>query len=123
MNKRGNYDLQERLTLFSVRIIGLLYKVKFDFVGVHLRKQLLRSSTSVALNYAEATSAESRRDFIHKMKIGLKELRESKVCLDILYRAKVIPSEEMVRPVMKEWDELTAIFVRSIMTARSNETR
>lgn len=77
------YDLEERLIQFSVDIIIVCGKIDGDFASQHLCKQLIRSATSSALNYGEAQSAESSRDFLHKMKLCLKELRESLVNLKI----------------------------------------
>jgi four helix bundle protein len=78
---------------------------------------LLRSGTSPALNYGEAKSAESKNDFIHKMKICLKELRESFNCLRIMQRARIYNSEQQVNDLIIECNELISIFVRSIDTA------
>jgi len=77
--------------------------------------QVLRSATSAAANYAEACAAESRRDFIHQMHICLKELRETQVWIEILRRTS---RPDGIGPVLQECDELTAIFVSSIRTAR-----
>jgi four helix bundle protein len=83
----------------------------------HLGGQLLRSGTSPTLNYGEARSAESRNDFIHKMKICLKELRESYNCLRIFYRAGIFDSEQQIQFLLEECNELISIFVKSISTA------
>ncbi len=83
MKLNQKYDLQERLVKFSASIIFNTSGLNKNFASEHLVKQLIRSSTSSALNYGEAQSAESRRDFIHKMKICLKELRESQVNLQV----------------------------------------
>jgi four helix bundle protein len=78
------FDLEERLITFSVLIIEIVNEMPNTKAGNHLSGQLVRSGTSVSLNYGEAQSGESRRDFIHKMKVVLKELRESFVCLKII---------------------------------------
>jgi four helix bundle protein len=83
------YDLEERLINFSVMIIEIVNDIPNTKAGNHLAGQLVRSGTSVSLNYGEAQSAESRKDFIHKMKIILKELRETLVCLKIIHRCKL----------------------------------
>ena len=70
-------QLEDRLIQFSINIILSCRKIEKSFAAEHLAKQLIRSATSAALNYGEARSAESTRDFLHKMKICLKELRES----------------------------------------------
>ncbi len=91
-----------------------------SFAGRHLSGQLIRSGTSPALNYGEAQSGESRRDFIHKVKICLKELRESTVCLKIIDRSGLLKDHELVKQGMIECNELTAIFVKSVQTAKAN---
>ena len=112
-----NYDLQERLINFSVTLISLVENLPNTMAAIHLGKQLLRSGTSPALNYGEAQGAESRNDFIHKMKICLKELRESQNGLKILYKARVYQSEKKISELITECGELIAIFVKCIETA------
>ncbi len=83
MNEKDqrNYDLQERLIEFAVRVLNVVESLPNSRVGNHVAGQLIRSGTSPAPNYGEAQSAESRKDFIHKMKVALKELRETLVWL------------------------------------------
>ena len=121
MEKRkiGKYDLEKRLIDFAVRMIEIAENLRKSVAGNHLSGQLLRSATSAALNYGEAQASESRRDFIHKMKIVLKELRESNVCLQIILRTKLYDSNEYLIPAINEVNELIAIFVKSIETANS----
>jgi four helix bundle protein len=83
--------------------------------------QLLRSGTSPALNYGEAQSAESRNDFIHKMKICLKELRETGICLKIIIRKPVMKNLVLAENAFAESNELAAIFNKSIDTASKNK--
>jgi four helix bundle protein len=90
-------------------------------VGNHLSGQLVRSETSSALNYGEAQSGESRKDFIHKIKIVLKELRETIICLKIIDRTKLLNSTEKILKALKENDELISIFVKSVETASKNQ--
>ncbi|MEM7185128.1 MAG: four helix bundle protein, partial [Bacteroidota bacterium] len=90
MKSNEKYDIQDRLIAFSADVISNHGMSRNNFASDHLTKQLVRSVTSAALNYGEAQSAESRRDFVHKMKICLKELRESQVNLKILEQAKLI---------------------------------
>src|SRR4030042_3876498 len=87
-------ELEERLIDFAVDIIKLATTLPKTFAGKHLSEQIIRSGTSSALNYGEAQSAESRKDFIHKIKIILKELRETLICLKIIERAKLCKSDE-----------------------------
>jgi len=88
--------------------------------GNHLSSQLIRSGTSAALNYGEAQSGESRKDFIHKIKVVLKELRETFVCLKVIHRAKLYKSENLLKSALKENDQLISIFVKSVETAQKN---
>ncbi len=113
-------DLEDRLIDFAVLIIEITKELPKTKIGMHLEGQLVRSGTSPALNYGEAQSAESRKDFIHKMKIVLKELRETLVGLKIIKRAKLLKQENKLDLAMKENDELIAIFVRSVDTAIKN---
>ena len=89
--------------------------------GNHLSGQLVRSGTSISLNYGEAQSAESKKDFIHKMKVILKELRETFVCLKIIHVSKLYKTEEKIIKAKKENNELISIFVKSIDTAQKNQ--
>jgi four helix bundle protein len=112
------FDLEERLIDFSVLIIKLTNEMPNSKAGNHLSSQLVRSGTSVSLNYGEAQSAESRKDFIHKMKIILKELRETFVCLKIIHLSTLFESENLLIELKKETNELISIFVKSIETAQ-----
>ncbi|MFH2142554.1 MAG: four helix bundle protein [Bacteroidota bacterium] len=89
----------------------------------HLAGQLLRSGTSPALNYSEAQSGESRKDFIHKIKVLLKELRESNICLKIIYRTIHYKAEDKMMLALNESNELIAIFVKSVKTAQKNSQK
>jgi len=117
MNK---FDLEERLIEFSVLVIEIVNEMPKTRAGNHLSNQLVRSGTSVSLNYGEAQSGESRKDFIHKMKIVLKELRETFVCLKIIYRTKLFKTESKIGKLLKDNNELISIFVKSIETAQKN---
>ena len=108
--------MQNRLIDFSVAICRLIGKFPSDNFSVHVSRQVLRCCTSPPPNYAEAQSAESRQDFIHKMRICLKELRETYVWLRMMERFGVLPADEF-EGVGKECNELIAIFTKSVMTA------
>lgn len=112
-------ELEERLIDFAVLIIKLAESNKKNYVGNHLSGQMIRSGTSAALNYGEAQNAESRRDFLHKMQIVLKELSETQVCLKIIDRAKLNLNLQLLEHALKENGELVAIFVTSIKTAKN----
>jgi len=104
-------ELEDRLILFAVLIIKISEKLARTFSGKHLANQLLRSGTSPALNYGEARGAESRKDFVHKIRISLKELRETFVCLKIIKQANIIPQDQELHKSLNENDELIRIFV------------
>ena len=109
-------DLENRLVDFAVAIIGVAEALPGNKAGRHVAGQLIRSGTSPAPNYGEARSAESRKDFIHKMKISLKELRESMIWLKIISR-RGLSRDKAVNEAMAECDELIAIFVSGMRTA------
>ena len=115
------FALEDRLIEFAVRIITVVEALPDSRAGNHIAGQLIRSGTSPAPNYAEAQSAESRNDFIHKLKICLKELRESRVWLLIIQRKKLIDTIQRLKPLVDECEELIAIFVASINTAIRNK--
>ena len=106
-------DLENRLIDFSIKVVNLIKSLPEDRITNHLTGQLLRSATSPALNYGEAQGAESKKDFVHKLGIVLKELRESLNCLKILAGTNYVKTES---PVMKECNELVSIFVKSVET-------
>jgi len=91
--------------------------------GRHIAGQLIRSGTSPAPNYGEAQGAESHSDFIHKMKVCLNELRETKVWLKMIVRANFIKPESKLEPLILENDQLISIFVASINTAQKNRKK
>lgn len=115
------YDLDERLIDFAVNVISFVESLPNSKSAIHLGGQLLRSGTSPSLNYGEAKSAESKNDFVHKMKVSLKELRETHNCMRIIHKAKIFKSEENILKLINECNELIAIFVKSIETASKNK--
>ena len=120
-NKNRKYDLEERLLDFSVRIINVIEALPNTRAGNHIAGQLVRCGTAAAPNYGEAQSAESRRDFIHKIKIVLKELRETQVWLKIIQRKKLAKNQEELEALITECNELISIFVVSVRTAEKNK--
>ncbi len=116
-------ELEERLIHFGVMIIDIVNEMPASKAGAHLSGQLLRSGTSGALNYGEAQSGESRKDFVHKISIVLKELRETMVNLKMIYQAGLHLSDDKIIKALKENDELISIFVSSIKTAIANQNR
>jgi four helix bundle protein len=114
------FDLEERLINYSVLITRIVENIKSTKAGNHYSGQLIRSGSSPALNYAEAQSGESRKDFVHKLKIVLKELRETNVCLKIISKTNLYANPEDLQRALIETNELIAIFVKSIETAKIN---
>jgi len=123
MGNERQYDLQDRLIDYAVRIIRLSESLPETRAGKHVASQILRSGTSPGPNHGEAQSAESRADFIHKLKISLKELRETGTWLKIIAKAQMIESVSLLDPLLKETDELIAILFTSIETAQKNKQR
>lgn len=110
------YDIEERLIDFAVGVIKFVENLPDSKAATHLGGQLLRSGTSSSLNYGEAKSAESKNDFLHKMKVCLKELRESYNCMRIMHKSKIYKSEQPLQDLIVECNELISIFVVSINT-------
>lgn len=107
------YDLEDRLISFSVSIIKLAESFPKSFSGNHLAGQLTKSATSPSLQYGEAQGAESRTDFIHKMRIALKELRETNCCLKIVTKLGWFEKDRLAES-LRECHELISIFMKSI---------
>ena len=114
-------EIENRLIDYAVEIIGYTKRFNQDFVCEHLAKQIIRSSTSAALNYGESQGAESYNDFIHKISIVLKELRETFICLRIINKSKL--SSELGKSdfLIKEGNELISIFHKSVDTAKKRK--
>jgi four helix bundle protein len=113
-------ELEDRLVKFSVMIFKLSRMTGDSYYNNYLINQLLRSSSSAALNYGEAQGAESKRDFIHKASIVLKELRESHVNLKIIAEAKIIDNIKEVNLALDESNQLVSIFYKTVKTAKAN---
>jgi four helix bundle protein len=114
------YDLEDRLIRFGTNVCRLSERLPSTPLGRHIGIQMLRSSTSPFANYGEVKTAESRRDFIHKLGICLKELRETYAWLKFI-DAMNLCSNQLLRDAMREGDQLLAIIATSIRTARRNE--
>jgi four helix bundle protein len=113
-------ELEKRLIDFSVEVSECIIELPKHPVVIHLREQIIRSSTATALNYGEAQSAESKKDFIHKINIVMKELRETKVNLMLIQRIKTFNSNDRIKELVRENDELLAIFYKTLKTAKKN---
>ena len=117
------YDLDDRLLDYAATIIRLTEEMDNTRAGNHVSGQLLRSGTSPLFNHGEAEAAESPRDFVHKMGICLKELRESKRALRLVQKVPLVRPPSKVDPVLDETEELIKIFFTSIRTAEKNVLR
>ena len=120
-NRVKKYDLEDRLVDFACKCLEVCDLLPPTRAGQNLEYQLSKSSTAAALNYGEAQAAESAADFIHKMKVVLKEIRESRVNLKIICRKPIVVNDK-TDLCLKEANELMAIFIKSIDTAKKNIT-
>jgi len=118
MNSAKRYDLEDRLIEFAIKNIELVEELPKNRAGNHIAGQMIRCGTSPALNYGEVQSAESQKDFVHKMKVILKELRETNICIKIIKRKPLIRQSQKLDSIVKECNELISIFVSSIRTAQ-----
>jgi four helix bundle protein len=118
---RPAYDLEERLLEYSVRIIRVADSLHPTRAGNHVAAQLLRSGTSPLPNHGEAESAESAADFIHKLRVCLKELRESRRWLRLIHQVPLIERPALIEPLIAETEELIRIFVASVYTVQRNK--
>lgn len=121
-SERKGADLEDRLLDFAVRVGKAIDALPDTRLGRHIAGQLVRSGTSPAPNYAEACAAESKKDFIHKLAIVLKELRESSVWIRLIVKSELIP-EQRLELVRDECDQLCKIIAKSLVTAKSNQSR
>jgi len=110
-------QLSERLTDFIVKVIKVVDALPKTTAGRHIGGQLVSSGTSSGANYEEGCGAESRSDFIHKMSIVLKELKESRFWLRLIHRTQMLSAKD-IHPVIRECEELCAIIGKSVSTAK-----
>ena len=113
---KAPYDLEDRLLNFGARIITLTRSLGSDYAARHIGNQLLRSGTAPLSHHGEAQAAESPADFIHKLRLALKEIRESERWLKLIVRANILPDQKLT-PLLDGTDQLIRIFVTSISTA------
>jgi four helix bundle protein len=112
------YDLEDRLVSFAIETLDYCEGLPYNIIINSLIRQLVRSATAPALMYGEVQGAESRADFIHKMKLILKELRETRICFRILSAKSPTPGDKSIA-LLKECNELIGIFSAGIKTAKS----
>jgi len=114
------YDLEERLLEFASAIIDLSEKLPTSRAENHVAGQILRSGTSPYPNHGEPESAESREDFLHKLKVCLKELRETRRWGRLIHRKRWAHDDPTLIFILSESEELIRIFMSSVRTARMN---
>jgi four helix bundle protein len=119
-NGNRKYNLEVRLLEFASAVIDLSEQLPDSRAGNHVAGQILRSGTSPYPNHGEAEDAESREDFIHKLKLCLKELRETRRWARLIQRKGWVKDETTLLFILSEADELIRIFFSSIQTARRN---
>jgi len=115
-------ELLERLIDFAARVGKVVDALPDTRMGRHVGGQLVRSGTSPAPNYAEGCAAESRADFIHKLSISLKELRESRTWIRLIIKTEMLP-EQRLGELLDECNQLCKIIAQSIVTAKENKNR
>lgn len=116
--KAVRFDLEERLLDYAANIVRMAESIRRSPAGTHVANQMLRSGTSVLPNHGEAQAAESNADFIHKLSICLKELRETRRWLRLIQRVPLVTKPDAVKPSLDETEELIRIFFTSLKTAR-----
>ncbi len=115
--RERKYDLEERFLKYAADLVRLTEKMESTRAATHVAGQLLRSGTSPLFNYGEAQAAESQRDFVHKMRIVLKELKESRSALRLVAIVPLIQPASVVEPFLAETEELVMLVAASIRTA------
>jgi len=102
----NQFDIEDRVNNFSLKIIENSDKIKKTYAGNYLSQQIVRSGISPSLNYSEVSVAESRRDFIHKMKICLKELKETRTSLKFMMNSSLTNNQKDFQFLYDECGEL-----------------
>ncbi len=115
-------DLSERLLDFAARIGKVINALPDTRMGRHVSGQLVRCGTSPAPNYEEGCAAESRADFVHKLSICLKELRESRLWIRLIVKGELLPEKRMA-DLLDESTQLCNIIAQSIVTARGKPAK
>jgi four helix bundle protein len=117
-----NYDLEDRLVDYTCWMIDVVEALPNTRAGNYIAGQLVKSCHSPAFNYGEAQAAESTKDFIHKMGVVLKELKECRTALKVIIKKEMIKPVTKLNGVYKETEELIAIAAKSISTAKKNSS-
>jgi len=123
MTQESKFDLEQRLLIYATSIVRIVDMMDRTATGAHVGQQLMRAGTSPLFNQGEAQSAESSKDFIHKMKICLKELRETRRALLLVQHVPLMRNTEPLAAALQETEQLIRIFFTSIRTASTNMLR
>ena len=118
----NSFDLENRLIVFACSCLDICDLLPNTIAARNLKFQLSKSATASALIYGEAQAAESRADFLHKMKLVLKEVRESRVNLRIIEKKPLLTGKKLELALI-EVNQLMAIFLKSIETAKKNQLK
>ncbi|MEO8823013.1 MAG: four helix bundle protein [Ginsengibacter sp.] len=121
--EKGKFDLEDRFVDFTCRMIDVVEALPNTRAGNYIAGQLIRSCHSPTFNYGEVQGAESRSDFIHKMAVVLKELKECRTALKIILKKEMIKPISKLDCISKETEELIAIVAKSIDTATNNRDK
>jgi four helix bundle protein len=116
-------ELEERLVKFSVSIIEMTKGLEDVFESQHLSKQIIRSGTATALLYGEAQGAPTKKDFIHKISLVLRELRETHINLRIINQTHLFKNQNVMNEILDENNQLISIFTKTYQTALQNESK
>ena len=116
-------ELEKRLIKFSVSIIEMTKILDDNYAAQHLSRQIIRSGTSSALNYGEAQGSPTKKDFIHKISVVLRELRETQINLKIIADTGLMKDTVLLRNILDENSQLVAIFTKTFQTARQNKNK
>jgi four helix bundle protein len=122
LESRAPHDLSERLLRFAVRVGKTVNALPATRLGRHIASQLIRSGTSSAPNYEEGCAAENRADFIHKLSICLKELRESRFWIRLIVESELLPTKRMA-DLENECTQLCKIVAQCLLTAKKNQSK
>ena len=114
------YDLEDRMVDFTCRMIDVVEALPNTRAGTYIAGQLIKSCHSPTFNYGEAQAAESRNDFLHKMGVILKELKECRTALKVIRKKGMITPITKLAPIYNETEELVAIIAKSLSTAKKN---
>jgi four helix bundle protein len=114
-------ELEDRLVRFSTAIIGMTKELEEGFESQHLSKQIIRSGTATALLYGEAQGAISKKDFIHKISLVLRELKETQINLRIIEDSKLLRNQNLMNQLKDENIQLIKIFMKTMQTAKLRE--